>query len=372
MKGWKKGLLALALCAVLALGVAIPAFGSSGTVYLMAVNERVLDVTAENMPTIMNGVLYVPYTMLSGRDTGINLGVTAMYSTTRRSVLVSNGQVGIVFDLQSNTAQDLQGNPVPVRAMARNSMTFIPIDYLCSYFGTISCSRVHSDYGTVIRVTNTVAVLRDADFVAAAAYNLSESLRSYYASLAPAETPASIPPTAPPTAPPVQAEVLLALRWGEYGEELAGLLEGRGARVLFLFDVEELRGQDDAVRRLAAAGHTIGLALTGEDAGTCAAQLAEGRRVLAEIARYYALVVSAGALDSEGREALRREGCAVWSPQFRGEDYPSGEALVEALNPQQANRVECGAENTSFLRSVLTAMDEESCFLRQVTAPLLA
>ena len=367
MRNWKKGLLALALCAVLALGIAAPAFGSSGTVYLMAVNERVLDVTAENMPAVMNGVLYVPYTMLSIRDTGINLGVSALYSATKRKVLVSNGQIGIEFYLQSNTAKDLQGNSVTARAMVRNSMPFIPIDYLCSYFGTISCSRVNSDYGTVIRVTNRTAVLRDLDFVDAASNLLADSLRGYYA---PGTTFPS--PSTMPTTPPVQAEVLLALRWGEQGEELAHLLEDRGARALFLFTVEELRERDDAARRLTAAGHTIGLALTGEDAGTCAAQLEEGRRLLRSIARYYALVASAAALDDEGREALRQKGCAVWSPEFRGEDYRSGADLVDALNSQMANRVECGAESAVFLRSLLTAMDEESCDLRQPTAPLLS
>ena len=369
MRNWRKRLLALALCALLTLGIAAPAFGSSGTVYLMAVNERVLDVTAENMPTVMGGVLYVPYTMLSIRDTGINLGVSALYSTTRRKVLVSNGQFGIEFDLQSNTAKDLQGNPVPARAMVRNSMTFIPIDYLCSYFGTISCSRVNSDYGVVIRVTNSAVVLRDPEFVDAADNLLADSLRGYYAPGT--TTPMS---TVPPTAPPVQAEVLLALRWGEQGEELARLLEDRDARALFLFPAEELREQDDGLRRLIAAGHTVGLALTGEDGATCAAQLAEGRRLLGSIARYYALVVSADALDGEGREALRQEGCAVWSPDFRGEDYRSGALLVEALAPQAANGVEleCGAGSAAFLRTLLAAMDEESCSLRQVTAPLLA
>lgn len=68
MKGWKRGLLAAALCALMALGFAVPASGAAGTVYLMAVNEKVLDTTAENMPAVMGGVLYVPYTMLSIRD----------------------------------------------------------------------------------------------------------------------------------------------------------------------------------------------------------------------------------------------------------------------------------------------------------------
>ena len=373
MKGWKKGLLAAALCAALALGIAIPAFGSPSTIYLMAVNERVLDVTAENMPTVMNGVLYVPYTMLSARDTGINLGVNTLYSSIRRTVLVSDGQSGILFDLQKNTARDLQDHKVSVQAMVRNSMIFLPIDYLCSYFGTINCSRVRSKYGTVIRVTNGAAVLKNLDFVDAAENILADSLRGYYASIAPPETTAPVP-TVRPTAPPVQAEVLLALRWGEQAGEFARLLEDRSARALFLFTAEELQEQDSAVRRLAAAGHTVGLALTGEDAETCAAQLEEGRRLLGLIARYYALVVSADELDAEGREALRREGCAVWRPDIREADYRSGGALVEALDPQLVNGVEltCGEESVTFLRSLLAAMDEERCFLRQPTAPLLS
>ena len=224
----------------------------------------------------------------------------------------------------------------------------------------------------MIRVTNSAAVLRDPEFVDAAANNLADSLRGYYASLVPEATaPVS---TVPPSVPPVQAEVLLALRWGENGEELARLLEDRGERAMFLFTVGELRERDDGLRRLIAAGHTVGLALTGEDGPACAAQLEEGRRLLGSIARYYALVASAGALDGEGWEALRREGCAVWLTDIRGEDYRSGAALVEALHPRSVSGVEleCGAGSAAFLRSVLNAMDGENCTLRQPTAPLLS
>jgi len=190
--------------------------------------------------------------------------------------------------------------------------------------------------------------------------------------------PATTPPPAPapsgePSAPPIQAQVLLALRWGEQGVEIAQLLETRGERALFLFACDELAAQGDAVRRLAAAGHTVGLALTGEDAETCAAQLKEGRRLLAEIARYHAVVVSADALEAGDREALAQEGCALWNRDLRGEDYRSGTDLVEALSPQRGNFVElsCGAGSAAFLRGMFSAMEAESCYLRQVTAPLL-
>ena len=395
MRHWKKGMLALALCAALALGISIPASGAPGAVYLMAVNEKVVTMTAENMPTVMSGVLYVPYTMLSIRDTGINLGVSALYSTTRRTVLVSNGQIGIVFNIQNNSAEDLQGNPVSARAMVRNSMVFLPIDYLCGFFGTINCSRVRTDYGILIRVTNNAVVLRDLDFVDAASGQLEDNLRHYLASVeVPVPTSLPVPPTAAPTAPPptaappsgsekpvepdppveAGAEAWLAFRWGEQGEDVARLLAGRREYALFLFTCEELRAQDDAVRRIAAAGHTIGLALTGESGEECVSQLKEGRRLLAEIARYHVLVVSAGGVDGEGREMLAQEGCVMWDRDLRREDYSSGAALVEALDPQRANRVElaCGPGDAAFLQSLLSAMDEGNCRLRQVTAPLLA
>ena len=94
MKYWKKitskmlALGALALAAALVLS----ASASTGNVNLMAVNERVLlDLTADNMPRTVGGVLYVPYTMLSYQATGIDLGVNAMYSTTKRTLLVTDG-----------------------------------------------------------------------------------------------------------------------------------------------------------------------------------------------------------------------------------------------------------------------------------------
>lgn len=385
MKAWEKITLAcLALCAVLLTGVLLlRADGSAGTVYLMAVNEKVLDTTVENMPAVMGGVLYVPYTMLSVRDSGINLGVSALYSTTRRTLLVSNGQSGVVFDTQTNTAQDLQGSPVTARAMVRNSMIFVPIDWLCSYFGTISCSRVRTPYGTLIRVTNGAAVLRDPDFVDAASGQLEEKQRNYLASIAsspgtPAPTSSPGPinpgPSGEPSAPPLQAEVLLALRWGEQGAEMAAQLEARGERALILFSWDSLREQDDAIRRVAAAGHTVGLLLTGETAEDCLDQGLEGRRQLAEIARCPVLVASAPALDDEGRSTLTQEGWALWTPELSGERFRTAAALIGALDPRQPNRVEldCGPGGEAFLRGLLAALDREDCQVRQATAPALS
>ena len=171
MKYWKKiTSKVLALCALaLAAALVHSASASTGNVNLMAVNERVLlDLTADNMPRTVGGVLYVPYTMLSYQATGIDLGVNAMYSTTKRTLLVTDGELGVVFDTRANTAQDLSGITVPAQAMVRNGTVFVPIDWLCEYFGTIRCTRTRTRYGTLIRLTSSSAILSDRAFLSAA------------------------------------------------------------------------------------------------------------------------------------------------------------------------------------------------------------
>lgn len=378
MKRWGKiTLTALALCALVLAGILVlSASASAGNVNLMAVNDRVLvDLTADNMPRTVGDVLYVPYTMLSYQATGIDLGVNAMYSTTKRTVLITDGQQGVVFDTRANTAQDMSGNPVSVQAMVRNGTVFVPIDWLCDYFGTITCTRTSTRYGTLVRLTNSAAILSDRSFVSAADNQLADSLKRYLESGGRGEGENPLPSGAGTASePPSGGELYLALRWGDEGEECLRLAEGRGLRALFLFTPEQLREQDGLVRRLVGAGHTIGLVLEGEDVETCLLQAEEGRGLLAAIARCPALVAGAPGLNREDRGALAQAGFAVWRPTLKGADQPTGAALVQELDPQRVNYVEmdCGGGGARFLRAALDAMEEENCRIYQPTAPELA
>lgn len=377
MRRRKKGLLAMA-CAAFLLGLLVPASGAVDNVNLMAVNERVLlDITPENMPRTVGGVLYVPYTMLSTQAAdNINLGVTALYSTTKRTVLVTDGrQRGVIFDIQSNTAKDLDGNPVSARAMVRNSTVFIPIDWLCEYFGTITCTRTPTPFGTVIRVTNSAAILSDQAFAGAARPQLAAALNRYLEAGGLGEGGDPVPSGSGAETPsPGGAELYLAFRWGSEARECARLVEGRGQRALFLFTLEELAREGDLVRRVVGAGHTVGLALVEGDLENCLREAERGRELLAAAARYNVLVASAPNLDGEGREALEAEGFVVWSTTVRGEDYASGSALARALDLRRMNfvEVECGAGSTVLLRGALNTMEEENCRIYQATAPALA
>lgn len=383
----RKKALTAAVCAALLLGLLSPASGAAGGVNLMAVNERVLDTTAENMPRTVGGVLYVPYTMLSNQViNGINLGVSALYSTTRRTVLVTDNQRGVIFDFQNNTAALLDDTPVSARAMVRNGMVFLPIDWLCQYFGTIRCSRVHTPYGTLIRITNSSAILSDTAFADAAGPQLADNLRRYLDSRAepvpntpqqPTSQPTSRPietEAIPATDPPSGAALFLALRPGAAALDCAQVLENRGQRALFLFTEEELAQEGDLIRRLVGAGHTVGLALTGESAEDCLLEAQRCGDLLACAAKCQALIASAPGLGRSGRRELAAQGFVVWTTTVRGGDFSSGEALVQGLRTDRVNYVElpCGVGGGAFLRSALSAMDEENCQLYAATAPALA
>lgn len=382
MRPWKKNAAAvLALCGLLLAGVLTRSAAAAPTgVNLMAVNDTVLvqEATVDNIPRTVGGVLYVPYIMLSYPATGIDLGVSALYSAANRTVLVTDGQRAVTFDLQAGSAQDLSGASVPARAMVRNSTVFLPIDWLCEYFGSITCTRTHTQYGTLIRVASPTAALSDWEFVDAADNLLSSSLQHYQASVSSAAGGGENGP-APSKEPqatdqPSGAELYLALRWGAEAEECARLLEGRNLRALFLFSPEEAQAQDGLVRRLVGAGHTVGLALSGGDAPSCLAEGERGRAALAAAARYNALTAGADNLDKAGREELAQAGYALWSPTVLGRDYPSGSALAEGLNPRRVNYVEldCGPGGAAFLRGALNALAEEACQIYLPTAPALS
>lgn len=72
MKRIGKSTAALVLCVVALISAVSPVQGAS--VYFMAVNDQLLELSDETMPAMVEGVLYVPYTLLSANATGVNLG----------------------------------------------------------------------------------------------------------------------------------------------------------------------------------------------------------------------------------------------------------------------------------------------------------
>lgn len=384
---------AVLLLAALLLGLGTSYASSTPPIFLMAVNDRVVDImrmTGGNIPMVVDSVLYVPYTMLSSDATGVNLGVNARYNPFQRAVTVTGGQLGVYFDPTTNTAYDINGDLLDIRAIVRNSVVYLPIDWICNYFAIITYSVIRTEYGTLVRVKNNAAWLTDAGFIDAAGSLLESNARRYLEYINPKPSPTQVatpqptrtpaPETAEPTPsvvptdpPGTGASLSLAFRMGPLADRIAGILEDMKQRALFLFTPEELSENDDLVRRLAATGHWFGLVLEGETAEECLSQAEAGRQVLAAAAKCTVLTVTTDHLTPETKTALEEAGYVLWTPDLTSAGFQSTVSLVRELQEDVVNRVEiaCDANGLTLMLSAQSVLDANRNELVPATAARL-
>lgn len=319
----KKRLIALMCAVVLCLSMLPARAINVGDVYFTSVNDILRPLTMDTMPTWVNGVLYVPASVFDNTVTGVDLGLYCNQSSTNNTVTLYSLRQMLVFDLSRGIAYDQHsGQSLSARAVNRNGRIYLPVETVCSFFG-LEDSYNYTQYGYLVRIKNEAAWLNDADFIDAAsmpmASSLQELLRSQQTPVTPPAPPVSVDPPALPDDPPqgggeqtkTQVQVCLAFRCqtGEGLEQILNELERRGGWGIFFFTPELLVGQDDLVRRVVGAGHSIGVLAQGDT-------VVESRRLLTRANEILHHVVRTGAtaalVPDEQRQALEGENWACW------------------------------------------------------------
>lgn len=192
MKRWKRS---AALVLVLTMLVTLlNTAQAAGNIYLTAVNENLLELTSDTMPTWSNGVLYVPYTVFDGSYTGINLGISSSYSRDEGTVTLYTLQQMVVFDLNRGTCYNpLTEQTLSGRAILRNGRPYVPVAAVCSYFG-LSYSVIDIDEGYIVRIKSSGVVLSDYSFVDSAQNSIRNRIRDYNQANQSQPTPGVLPP----------------------------------------------------------------------------------------------------------------------------------------------------------------------------------
>jgi hypothetical protein len=333
-------------------------------------------------------VLYVPYTMLSISDTGVNLGVYAMYSSSKNQVLVYSNRTQLIFDIQENQTYDLNGNSYDERAILRGSTAYIPVARVCSVFsGDISCSLSSTQYGYLVRVWNSAVVLEDNAFIDAASNMMSSALSRYQqenpsaapsASVAASAAPtASVTPERDPVASPSVspdpegvgdgASVYLAFTQTPDGslDGVLSALESQGAQGLFLLTLDQMTYQGDLVREILGRGHFIGLSVEADSAQQALSELERGAQVLSDLAHCRLGVVMAEGLDDKALAEVERAGYVCWRTTYDGRGLEgSANARASALAAQLAtgetakNYLLLDDQSGSTLSATLSALGE--------------
>ena len=322
MKRWKRG---AALVLVLTMLVTLlNTAQAAGNIYLTAVNENLLELTSDTMPTWSGGVLYVPYTVFDGSYTGINLGISSSYSRDEGTVTLYTLQQMVVFDLNRGTCYNpLTEQTLSGRAILRNGRPYVPVAAVCSYFG-LSYSVIDIDEGYIVRIKSSGVVLSDYSFVDSAQNSIRNRIRDYNQANQSQPTPGVLPPTYNPEEPdteitvpddPVDTDIIptylaFSCEDSQGLSEILDTLDSRNQRAIFFFDIQGLEREDDLIFRILGSGYSIGLIAQGRSVSATHRLLEEANQTLSQVAYTRTSVVL---VPESQRDALEEEGWICWN-----------------------------------------------------------
>lgn len=322
MKRWKRS---TALVLVLTMLVTLlNTAQAAGNIYLTAVNENLLELTSDTMPTWSGGVLYVPYTVFDGSYTGINLGISSSYSRDEGTVTLYTLQQMVVFDLNRGTCYNpLTEQTLSGKAILRNGRPYVPVAAVCSYFG-LSYSVIDIDEGYIVRIKSSGVVLSDYSFVDSAQNSIRNRIRDYNQANQSQPTPGVLPPTYNPEEPdtditvpddPVDADVIptylaFSCEDSQGLSEILDTLDSRNQRAIFFFDAQGLEREDDLIFRILGSGYSIGLIAQGRSTSATNRLLEEANQTLSQVAYTRTSVVL---VPENQREELEAEGWICWN-----------------------------------------------------------
>lgn len=310
----KKKLAAL-LAALAVLLTCVPSAAAAGSVYFTAVNDNVLDLTDATMPFWSGGYLYVASSVFSNREFGLSYSRNL---TKRTVVFWVSSQPGraLIYNLSAGNVTDGEGNIYFPGAITRGDIVFLPVARMAEYFG-LRYANMKVANGYLVRISNSGAALSDAVFADAAAYNLAYRYSQYQKAHETAQTPSSgggdtpaVPggQTTPETPAQSRGVYLCFLSAGAAStEQLLDVLDRSGAKGTVYFTRREIERSGDLLRRMAASGHSIGLAADA-GAGGVGEQLSAANGALWEAVNTKTrLCVLIGEADSAVQEAARKD-----------------------------------------------------------------
>ena len=351
----------LALLCAVAVGLTILILPSSatGSLFFLSLNDTLPAQSVQTAPIQSSGWVYVPTGVFNSRTTGINFGVYYGLTDNNESLVLYNlsGKT-MTFHLDTDTATTSTGEtPVPGRVLRQNGQYYVPAYAVCRFFG-LTYSFYSTDYGPLLRIKDSNAVLSDSLFLNSAASILrsrtnSQAINSNPNNGNPNTNPStpSTPttptnpttptqPTTPatPTTPvtpdlPDDAEpaptfsLYLALR-AQAGVDLTASLNAvldTGAIPVVFFPADQILSCADQLRQAAGRGAKIGLIPTGD---TGQAKLESIQTASSQIA---ALIRQETWFVLGQDEALASAGYLCWSPSLTFQNVTNSTTVYNSL-----------------------------------------
>lgn len=333
----KKKLLALLCALAIAAGLLTAPASAAGSIFFLSLNDTLPAQSLQTTPIQHNGWIYVPANIFSSRVTGINFGV--YYGVNEDDELIFYDLTGrqLTFDMDTGTATASNGeSPVPGTIVRQNGIYYAPAYAVCRYFG-LSYSFYTTDYGPILRIKDSSAVLSDQLFLSSAASLMQSRLNAAVGGQTGGNSGTTVTPV--PTDPDEPTfSLYLGLRASadeDIGRTLDVLAAANASAVVF-FPADAVRACADQIRQAAGRGHRVGLIPDGDTSEARLASVRAAGAVLTRVLRQENWFV----LSSD--RALAEEGYLCWTPGLTLAAGRSSAALYDSVLRYAAGRSEPG------------------------------
>ena len=245
----KRRIIAVLLVLLIIAPLTVSVSADNSGLCFTATNDTLLDLGS--MAAYSGGLLYVPSRVFS------TYGVYSNYFESNSTALLYNSSKQIFFELSTGNSYDSSGTYYSVSAIYKNGQVYVPVAWVCSYFGLSYSYISGSGYGDIVRIRNGMEVLTDTQFLDAATSLMKSRYNEYYGTNTPA-TPTPSQPK-PDESPNDTANVQLCFIGLPSEKALDSLDTYAAIKVCFFVTADEALNAPDTIRRIYGSGHSIGI-----------------------------------------------------------------------------------------------------------------
>ena len=319
-------------------------------VCFISVNDTLLELSSSAYTA--GGVTYVPYTAFNY----FQINSTYFYSSSTAMLYTTECQ--LFLDISQGYSFDAAGTRYEAQALFHNGQVYVPVGFVCSFFGLNWSYISGKGYGDLCRIKDAGVQLTDSKFFAAATTLMQRRYNAYKNALSPQPEPSVTPEPADPIESHSDTAVTLSFE-GLPDEAVLSALQAWSVKACFFLSAEQIRQAPDTVRRIVSAGHSVGILCAAADP---AGSYEEASSLLFEAARVRTVLVGAAAASDAAavRAAAEHAGLVFWSYNvdgvLGGEGLSYTGALLSRLDAARSRadiRLLCNARLGQLLGTVL-------------------
>lgn len=293
---------------------------AQSNIIFTAVNDTLLPLSDSTMPVWFYDTPYIPYSVFTN-----NFDISSSFDQANNRLTLFNPDYVITFDLNLNFSYDSSRTAFLEAAQRHNSTIYVPARFTANKLGLYS---TYFENGPLVRVKTPFSI-SDNRFISSVSRAMVTQLERYLgeqsAPVSPGESPSE------PVSPRAKRPIYLVFSGvpSSSAQSILDDLDLRGIKATFVLDGENIAQNEEIVRRIAVAGHSIGLGgRAAADAGfytnstTMIGNLADQNQLLRLILKTETRIVlpsGSDVLNPAMAQILAAKGYRLWRTTYHPE-----------------------------------------------------